>query len=291
MTASPRPNPHQIAAFNVTAREQSFSKAAKALNVTQSAITQHISKLEKAIGTELFIRRRSGLELTHAGKEIFALSDRIHVLNDLLMERIREYSELAGGQLQIVANAPCPALGFISKFKKLHPKVHIEFSLDVWAQTMEQIKNRKTDIAIITEPENIEGLYKRKIDETRYVALVLKDHPFAKKRAVTMKELSETSVILPNPGSLTRRVFEDRMAELNLTPTSVTTVTTFPLSKEAVLHGVGVGIILEGAYSPTNRLKSIPIKDLSQKFCNYAVCPIDKKDLRLVSRFMELSEE
>ena len=135
---------HQITAFNQVARERSFSKAAKKLDITQSAVTQHISNLEKIVGTRLFIRRRSGLELTHTAREIFNISVRIHILEQLLDERIKDYSQLEAGQINIIANAPSPALGLIAQFQKIYPRVKVNFSLGVWAETMEQLK----------EPEN-----------------------------------------------------------------------------------------------------------------------------------------
>ena len=289
MNSQLKASPHQIAAFTHAARERSFSKAAAALNVTQPAVTQHVAKLEEMIGARLFIRRRSGLELTRAAKELFEISDRIHVLEQLLTERMRDYSELDSGQLTIVANAPCPAMGLISDFKRLYPGVHIDFSLGVWNDTMAQVKEREIDIGIITEPDDVDGMFKLEIDRTRYVALVRKNHPLAKKKSVLMKELARESLILPERGSLTRRVFEQRMNDLELEAGSVTSVSTFPLSKEAVLHGVGVAVILEGAYSPSSRLKSVPIRDWNETFRTYIVCPSDKKELRLVRSFLDLS--
>ncbi len=280
---------HQIAAFTQVARERSFSKAAKKLNITQSAVTQHISNLEKVIGTRLFIRRRSGLELTTTAREIFNISDRIHVLEQLLDERIQDYSQLDAGQINIIANAPSPALGLISKFQEIYPRVQVNFSLGIWAETMEQLKERKIDVGVVTEPEDIEGLHKIEIERTKYVALMLKDHNLAKKRSISLKDLSSERIILPAKGSLTRKVFTNKMKELNLSARSITTVTTFPLTKEAVLHDIGIGIILENAFSPSNQLKSIPIRDFNQIFRNFIVCPTDKKDLRLVRSFLELA--
>lgn len=289
MSILARVSPHQIAAFTHAARERSFSKAAAALNVTQSAVTQHVANLEKVVGARLFMRRRSGLEMTRAAKDLFDISDRIRVLEQLLYERMRDYSELDGGQLRIVANAPCPAMGLMAAFKKRYPGVQIDFSLGVWVETMAQVKEREIDIGIIAEPDDVDGMHKVEIEKTHYVALLRRDHPLACKTSVSMKELARESIVLPDPGSLTRRVFETRLQELGLEARSVTTVSTFPLTKEAVLHGIGVGIILEGAYSPASELTSLRIRDLDQVFRNYIVCPSDKKDLRLVRSFLDLS--
>ena len=81
-------NPYQISAFTHAAREGSFTRAAENLGVTQSSITQHVAKLERTMGTQLFVRRRDGLELTRAGHELFAVSDRLRTLEQLIEEKV-----------------------------------------------------------------------------------------------------------------------------------------------------------------------------------------------------------
>lgn len=61
------PTISELNAFVVSARHLSFSKAAKELFVTQSAISRHIAELERYLGHALFIRSRQGLALTHIG--------------------------------------------------------------------------------------------------------------------------------------------------------------------------------------------------------------------------------
>ena len=62
-----RPNHHQFIAFSYVVREGSFSAAARRLGVTQSTVTQHVSKLEELVGSELLLRRRDGVSLTPTG--------------------------------------------------------------------------------------------------------------------------------------------------------------------------------------------------------------------------------
>ncbi len=75
-------NYHHLKYFWIVAREGSFSRASKALNLTQPTLSKQIKSLEEFIGEPLFIRKGSGLELTHVGKlaqdyanDIFQLGD------------------------------------------------------------------------------------------------------------------------------------------------------------------------------------------------------------------------
>ena len=69
-----RPSPAHLTAFTMAARLKSFTRAAQALGVTQSSVTQNVAKLEAMMGVPLFIRRRGGLELTKSARELFEIS-------------------------------------------------------------------------------------------------------------------------------------------------------------------------------------------------------------------------
>ena len=61
-----------LATFEVAAKHLSFTLAARELNITQGAVSQQIRLLERALDTELFIRKHNALDLTSAGNDLFA---------------------------------------------------------------------------------------------------------------------------------------------------------------------------------------------------------------------------
>ena len=84
---------HHLAAFEAAARQGSFTRAAKELNVTQPAISQSIAKLEAAIGVALFLRRHRSIALTDAGERL------AHDVTEgfgRIQETVRHLSRLAG---------------------------------------------------------------------------------------------------------------------------------------------------------------------------------------------------
>ena len=129
-------NHHQITVFTYACREGSFSRAAQRLGVTQSSITQHVAKLEKAMGTQLFVRRRDGLELTSAGRDLFALTDRLTALEQQVQEKVQDVGALEDGHLRIIANAPRPILPIIAAYNRFYPNVRIDFTLFDWTSAM-----------------------------------------------------------------------------------------------------------------------------------------------------------
>lgn len=91
-------DPRRILTFHEVARQQSFSRAAEELSLTQSAVSQQVSALERQIGLTLFHRGRGGLRLTSAGETLLghasALAERVQLagthLSDLASEGHRQ---------------------------------------------------------------------------------------------------------------------------------------------------------------------------------------------------------
>lgn len=283
-------SPYQLAAFTHAARERSFSLAAATLGVTQSSVTQHVARLEQAMGTKLFVRRRSGLELTPAARELFALSDRIRILEQLVSEKIGAYGELSAGHLSIIANAPRPAMPLIAGFSRLYPKIEITFSLFSWTAAMELLQSREVDIAIIADPPVSADLFALELASTRFVAIGRADAPVMRKPRLKLADLADEPLILPEDGSLTQRVVLATAQKLGLRLTRVIKMTTYPVVKEAVLHDVGTGIALQDSFFPSSQLVERPLLDMPETYRTFIVTPADKRDLRFIRTFMEFSE-
>lgn len=283
-------SPQQIEAFTYAARERSFSRAAEALGVTQSAITQHVGKLERAMGAQLFIRRRTGLELTRPAQELFALSDRMCTIEQLIAERLESYGAIGTGHLGIIANAPRPALPLIAAYRERYPDVDVDFGLYSWTLAMNKVRDREPDVGIITEPDHVDGMFSLELEQTRYMAYMRAEHPLAKQKTISLKQLVDVSVIVPEDGSLTQRVVKERTAELGIELKRMLAMRTFPVVKEAVLHGIGVGILLDASFYPSRQLVLRPIKEIDEVFRTYLVAPAYKSDLRFVRSFVEIAE-
>jgi len=289
MNASP--SPYQIKAFTYVAREGSFSLAASVLGVTQSSITQHIAKLETLMGTQLFIRRRSGLELTRAGKELFAISDRLATMEQLVNEKVSDYSALTDGHIRLIANAPRPAMPIIAEYGKLYPKVQIDFTLYNWTTAMTLLAERQVDIAIVTEPEESSALYTHELRRSRYKAHMRNDHPLANRQTVSLIELQSETLVLPEDGSLTQKIAREKMREHDLSFFRILRTTTFPMVKEAILHNLGIGLLLERSLFPSDRLAAVTVKEMPEEYRDCIAIPADKRELRLIQSFLDVAVE
>ncbi|MGI3184493.1 LysR family transcriptional regulator [Nioella aestuarii] len=122
-----------LRAFEAAARHLSFTQAAVELNLTQSAISQHVRNLEGFLGRELFIRRTRSLMLTEAGYNYLPI---VREAFDILATGTRSF---VGGTPQNTLNLQCN-LAFstfwlaprIAKLKAAHPWLTLNLVTPIW---------------------------------------------------------------------------------------------------------------------------------------------------------------
>ncbi|MFZ2988854.1 LysR family transcriptional regulator, partial [Ideonella sp.] len=73
-------------------RQGSLTAAANVLCLTQSALSHTMKKLERALGTDIWLREGRSLRLTQAGEYLLGLADRLLPQLDRAEERLRQYA-------------------------------------------------------------------------------------------------------------------------------------------------------------------------------------------------------
>ncbi len=280
-----RPNHHQFTAFSYVVREGSFSAAARQLGVTQSTVTQHVAKLEELVGAELIRRGRDGVTLTPTGRDFFGLADRLVALNSEISERLKGYSELNEGRIKVIANSPQPALKVIAAFNERFPNIHVDFRLCDWTTANQLIRDRLADVGLITDAPEREDWERISLQKTRYVLYCRPDCPLARKTSVSVTDLRDQTVILPEAGSLTQRVVANKLSDLGLGLPRLITMTTFPVMCEAVRQGLGVAIFLQNSSQRQDDLVEVPLSDFTTEHQTWLVAAKDRARLRLISEF------
>ncbi|CUI85620.1 HTH-type transcriptional activator CmpR [Cognatishimia activa] len=280
-----RPNHHQFIAFSYVVREGSFSAAARRLGVTQSTVTQHVSKLEELVGSELLLRSRDGVSLTPTGRDFFGLADRLVALDSEIGERLQGYSSLNEGRLKVIANAPQPALQVIAAFNDRFPNVHIDFRLCDWTTANQLIRDRVADVGLITDAPERDDWDRVFLQKSRYVLYCRFDHPLAARKIVGLEDLVDQTIILPENGSLTQRVVRQKLKEQRIALPQLITMTTFPVMCEAVRQGLGAAIFLKNSSGIYDDLVEIPVRDFQQEHQTWLVAPKDRARLKLIREF------
>jgi len=172
-----------LRAFEASARNLSFTVAAEALNVTQSAVSRHVKHLEDFVGRRLFVRRARALELTEAGQAI--LPDLTQAF-DIIDRALRALDTAMEKRVTTVSMPPTFAVRFglnaICRFHRVMPDAEVQLHVNI---DETDLRGRDIDIAIEHLPEAQAG-GRTLLERERLVAICspetwqsLKGRPFA----------------------------------------------------------------------------------------------------------------
>jgi len=191
-----------LLALQAIAQEGSFGRAATALGYTQSAISQQIAALERAVGEKL-IERPGGpraVSLTEAGQLLLRHADAIVARMKAAQADLAAFAEGAAGPLRVgtyqsVSTRLLPAI--VRRFKESFPKVEIHLSESSIDDELEQrVEQGEVDLSFVMLPMNEGPLEAERLLVDPYVLVVPKDSPLAKReKRPTLREISQHPLI------------------------------------------------------------------------------------------------
>ena len=239
--------------FITVAEKKNFSKAAKALSLTQPAVSFQIQTLEQYYQTMLFDRVNRHIKLTSAGELLLEYA--IH-MNNLQAELEKNMQQLTGhvkGELLIGASTTIGEyiLPFIvGDFKKDYPDVNVTIDIMNSEQVENLVSNRNIDIGIIEAPAKNPNLEVTEFLQDEMSLIVPVDHPWTAKGKITLEELKEEPFIIREPGSGSRLVVEQAMIDADFDVETLNIVMELGNTnaiKAAVISGLGMAIISKWA--------------------------------------------
>jgi DNA-binding transcriptional LysR family regulator len=260
-------NLNRLRVFDTVARLQSFSRASKALYLTQPGISKHIKQLEEYYGTRLFDRLGKRVALTQAGEILFQTTQIMFKLVDESKLKIDDLKEMTGGKISIGASFTAgiyfvPAI--ISRFNRCYPKVDIHMDIYLSQCIAEKVLANELDIGFIGAPYDDDRLVIKTLREDKLMLIIPSDHLWKDRKAIRLSELVDQPLILSNKGSGTRTVVEKRLAQANVRIENRIEFGNTEAVKKAVSAGLGISILSEAAVqndAALGRIKTINILD------------------------------
>lgn len=186
--------------FLAVAREQNFTRAAEALNVTQPTLSKQMMQLEEQLGKQLFVRGKK-VTLTEEGEYLRARAQEIVDLVSVTEDTIRMENVTISGDITIGCGETA-TMGFLTEiFAGLHeeyPDIRLHtFSGDA-AAMMERLDKGLIDIALLLGPQKKEKYDYFDLKRKDHFGLLLRrDHPLAEKKAITVKDLVGLPMAFP----------------------------------------------------------------------------------------------
>lgn len=242
--------------FLMVAKEQSFTKAAEQLNITQPTLSRQLAALEEELGAKLFRRGGHSITLTNEGLLLKRRALEIVDLEDKILSEFKGGNEDIEGKITIGCgefNAVEILARICKSYREKYPLVQFALHTGTADHISEMMNKGLVDIGIFLEPVNTEGLdYIRIQGSDHWVVTMKADDPLAAKEVITKKDLTGLTLILPERTNIQSELanwFGRDFSRLNVAFTSNLGTNAGVMA----IHGLGYPVSVEGAVRYWNR--------------------------------------
>lgn len=278
----------QLRAFHAVATTGGFTQAAEVLGVSQPAVSMQVHALEEAHGVELLIRGRKGVVLTGVGEKLLQITGRLASLEGEAEEVLGAAGALLGGNLRVGADEPFGAVALLASFRARYPEVSLSLTLGNSNDVLKDLLEGRTDVATFSDRIKDPRLVAVAFAKSHQVLIVPKNHALAAKKAVRLKDLAGQPMLLREHGSMTRKAFEEALKKKGVVINVVLEVGSREALQEAVVAGLGVGVIIERERARDDRMVAVPFEDVVLEHVTYVACLEERRRRHVVAAFMEL---
>ncbi|MFP5528487.1 selenium metabolism-associated LysR family transcriptional regulator [Peptococcus simiae] len=203
-----------IRVFLMVVEKKSFSKAAKALFLTQPAVSFQIQMLEEHYSTRLFDRVSRNIILTESGELLYKFATEMSNMQQNLERDMQELNSSIIGRLRIGASNTIGeyiAPYILGNFKKRHPKVTLSLDVSNSDEIEMAIHGTTLDVGLVEGPPVGKDLESIPFLDDELVVITSPDHPWAKLDSISVFELDKYPFISREKGSGTRAEIEHHL--------------------------------------------------------------------------------
>jgi len=228
------------------AETESFTKAAQINNVTQSAVSQQISSLERQFKSLLIERSKKKFRLTREGQVLYEYSKQIIQSYDSLHNRLQEIKDIISGTIRV---ATIYSIGlhdlppYLKKFLKLFPTVNVHVEYRRANQVYEDVLSNVVDLGLVAYPTKDPKLELIPLRKDVLVLICHPQHPLAKNKSIKLSQLSGEKFISFEPDIPTRKAIDKILKDHAVTVQTVMEFDNIETVKRAVEIEAGISIV------------------------------------------------
>jgi DNA-binding transcriptional LysR family regulator len=231
------------------AETESFTKAAHINQVTQSAVSQQISSLERQFKATLIERSKKRFRLTREGQVLYDYSKQIVQMYDSLHSKLQELRDVVSGTIRV---ATIYSIGlhdlppYLKRFLKNFPtvKVHVEYRRS--NQVYEDVLSNVVDLGLVAYPTRDSKLDIVQLRKDKLVLICHPQHPLAKGRFVQLRAIAGQKFIAFEPDIPTRKAIDKILKDHSVAVQTVMEFDNIETVKRAVEIEAGISIVPQG---------------------------------------------
>lgn len=231
------------------AETESFTKAAQINQVTQSAVSQQISSLERQFKSLLIERSKKHFRLTREGQVLYDYSKQVIQTFEGLHSKLQEIKEIISGTIRV---ATIYSIGlhdlppYLKKFLKSYPTVNVHVEYRRANQVYEDVIGNVVDLGLVAYPARDSKLEIYPLRKDPLVLITHPQHPLAKHKSIRLKALSGQKFIGFEPDIPTRKALDRILKDHSVQVQHVMEFDNIETVKRAVEIDAGVAIVPQG---------------------------------------------
>lgn len=267
-----------IEAFVSIAQRGSFQRAATHLNLSQTALSHRIRKLEADLGVKLFQRSTRQISLTPAGAELLPRAE--HMLETLAQsyESLRSQgrdrlARLSIGCLPTIATCFLP--GALTEFSRLWPDIAVQVHDNSAAEIAALVEQGVAEFGVTVLSAGRWDLEMKALMKERYVLLCPEGHALAGRTDVSWRDFEGMPLVRISPQTANRAILDDALGPRREFMHWRYEVQHVATAVQLVVESAALTVVPQLAFDPAARrgLVAVPIRN-----------PIVKRTLGIVSR-------
>lgn len=280
---------------------QNFSKGAAANNVSQSAATQSIHRLEKEFGVTLVDRTKRPFVLTAEGKLCYERFREILEIYDTVVIQVQPHSRQLEGSIRVAAiySVGLYDMGRCMRdFLKNYPKAKVRLEFQHPHRVLQSVLNAEVDFGVISYPTATAEIEVVPLRSERMVLACPVDSPLLRGRnpldGIALEELQGVDLIAFDRDLMIRKELDRAFRKRGVSVKIAMEFDNIETIKQAVESGLGVGILPEptvAVETKTGRLAALPVVS-PELFRPIGVIYRNRKVLTpIVTRFIDMLAE
>ena len=243
---NPNMNPALLRAFVAVAEHGGFTTAARAIGVSQPAVSRAVRELERSVGFELLERAPKGVRLTRAGESFLSNARDVIGAMRSAEEAVSALGGLGHGRLHIgasttIATYVLPA--FIGKFLEGHPAVDVRLDSAHTRGVAQMLLDYHLDVALTEAPVSDDKIHSRRWRTDHLVAVASPKHELASRRRIPPSALAIELLLLRERESGTRTIVLEGLAAAGVTPGRTMEIDGPEAIKQIAAAGRGIAVV------------------------------------------------
>lgn len=252
-------NYQHLRAFHAIAVEGGVSRAARRLNVSQPTLSQQLKALEARHGVALFEGRKSPLQLTTAGRDLLALTQRLFATASDIDDMLGESATLTGGVLRLGSDSPLYGAKVVDLFRQRHPQTGIQVRMGNAREVMTWLSEAQIDAALASDPPGDAAFSYDPLYTDGLSCALPCGHGLARADVVPVDALADQVLLLREPTSKTRAFVERALSDAGVVPKAVLEFQGRETIREGIALRVGISVFFTSECPPDPRIEYRPL--------------------------------